>query len=227
MAAGPRLLTVILVVENEVNPEYRYLGPEIARLLPEAAYHVIVEDPDHPSVERFDGVVLSGSTDSVYADEHGEWFDAELALIRRCVEESIPLLGICYGHQIINHALGGRVESDQRRATLVEMTEYDQSPGSVLAGVDPVVPALHGDLVVERGEGMASVARTAYDDNFCTRHREAPAWTVQFHPEFTADLDRQPDDWDPGEHSFAAVNAPRVFDNFARAARSAPDGRRA
>jgi len=227
MPRAPRSGTVILVLENEVDPENRYLGAEIARLLSGAEYHVVVDDPDHPPVERFDGVVLSGSTDSVYADEHGEWFDVELDLVRRCVEESIPLLGVCYGHQIVNHALGGRVEADRWRATLVEMTEYDQSPGSVLAGVDPVVPALHGDLVVKRGDGMASVARTAYDDNFCTRHREAPVWTVQFHPEFTADLDRRPDDWDPGEHSLAAVNASRVFDNFARAAGVAPGGQRA
>lgn len=207
---------MILVLENEVNPEYRYLGPEIVRLLGDAEYHVIVDEPNHPPVAQFDGVVLTGSTDSVYEDDHGEWFDVELDLIRGCIDEGIPLLGVCYGHQIINHALGGRVESDRRRATFVEMIEYDDTPNGVLGGVEPVVPVLHGDLVVERGEGMQSVARTAYDDNFCTRHRDAPVWTVQFHPEYNEELERRASDWDPGNHSFDEVTATRVFDNFAR-----------
>jgi GMP synthase (glutamine-hydrolysing) len=206
---------VILVLENEIQPDYRVLGPEIARFLPETTYHVIVDDPEHPPVERFDGVVLSGSTDSVYGD-HDAWFDAELELIDRCVEAEIPLLGVCYGHQIINHALGGTVEADRRRATFVEMTEHDRSEAGVLTGVEPVVPALHGDLVTELGDGMESVARTEYDPHFCSRHREAPVWTVQFHPEYTAAISEEVDDWDPGDHSFEEVTAPRVFDNFAR-----------
>ena len=207
---------MILVLENEVKPDYRFLGPEIARLVGESEYHVIVEDPEHPPVERFDGVILTGSTDSVYADDHDEWFDIELDLIDRCIEGGIPLLGDCYGHQLVNHALGGQVESDRRRATFVEMVEYDDSPEGVLEGVDPVVPVLHGDLVVEPGEGMESVARTEYNDHFCTRHRDAPVWTIQFHPEFTDRVSEEVSDWDPGSHSFDEVNATRVFENFVR-----------
>ena len=207
---------MILVLDNEIRPDYRILAPEIARLLPDAEYHVVVDDPAHPPVDRFDGVVLSGSTDSVYDDDHGEWFDVELDLIDRCLAGGIPLLGVCYGHQLVNYALGGRVEHDHRRATFVEMLEYDRSDAGVLAGVEPVVPALHGDLVAELGEGMESTARTGYDDNFCSRHRDAPVWTVQFHPEYTAAISEEVSDWDPGAHSFAEVTATRVFDNFAR-----------
>ncbi|MFC4248744.1 type 1 glutamine amidotransferase [Natribaculum luteum] len=206
---------MILVLDNEIKPDYRILGPEIARHLPDAEYYVIVDDPDHPPVDQFDGVVLSGSTDSVY-DDHDEWFDVELELIDQCLDEEIPLLGVCYGHQIVNYALGGRIEEDRRRATFVEMIEYDQSDEGVLDGVDPVVPVLHGDLVTELGEGMRSVARTRYDDNFCSRHRDAPVWTVQFHPEFTEGISDGVSDWNPGDHSFDEVNTPRVFDNFAR-----------
>jgi GMP synthase (glutamine-hydrolysing) len=207
---------MILVLDNEVKPDYRYLAPEIARLLPNSEYHVLVDKPEHPPVDEYDGVVISGSTDSVYGDDHGEWFDVELDLIRRCIDDEIPLLGVCYGHQIINYALEGRVEHDRRRATFVEMTEYDRGGDGVLAGVDPVVPVLHADLVTERGEGMQSVGRTEYDPNFCTRHRNAPVWTVQFHPEFTERISDNASDWTPGDHSFEEVNAHRVFDNFAR-----------
>ncbi|MFC7046044.1 type 1 glutamine amidotransferase [Halobacteriaceae archaeon GCM10025711] len=207
---------MILVLDSEVDPDYRYLAPEIARLLPDSEYHVIVDELEHPPVDRFDGVVISGSTDSVYNDDHGEWFDVEIDLVHRCIADGIPLLGVCYGHQLINYALGGRVEHDERRATFVEMTEYDQAENGVLAGVEPVVPVLHSDLVTELGEGMEWVGRTEYDQNFCTRHADAPVWTVQFHPEFTERISGEASDWNPGEHSFAEVNAHRVFDNFAR-----------
>lgn len=204
---------MILVLDNEVRPEYRYLGPEIAHFTPDSAYHVLVEEPDHPPLEEFEGVVLSGSTDSVYEEDHGEWFDAALEVVDRCLEDAIPLLGVCHGHQLINYALGGAVEEDRRRATFVEMTDYRDT--GVLEGVNPVVPVLHSDLVTELGEGMASVARTDYDPNFCSIHREAPVWTVQFHPEFTERVADRGSDWNPGAHDFAEVNATRVLKNFA------------
>lgn len=207
---------MILVLENEVKSDYRVLAPEIARQLGDAEYHVIVDDLDHPPIEQFDGVVLGGSTHSVYADDPGEWFDTELNIIEQCIRDEVPLLGDCYGHQLINHCLGGRVEPDERRATFVEMTEYDDSQQGVLTGVDPVVPVLHGDLVVELGDGMESVARTAYDPNFCSRHHEAPIWTVQFHPELVEHIALEVDDWNPGSHSFADITASQVFINFAR-----------
>jgi len=87
----------------------------------------------------------------------------------------------------------------------------------VLAGIEPVVPVLHADLVTDLGEGMVSTARTDYSDNFCSRHASAPVWTVQFHPEFTERVVDRPSDWDSGEHTFAACNATSVLTNFAQA----------
>ena len=207
---------MILVLDNEITPDYRYLGPEIARLLGGADYHELVDEPDHPPIEDYDGVVLSGSTHSVYDEEdRGEWFDAALGVVETCLDREIPLLGVCYGHQLVNYALGGAVEADRRRATFVEMTRYDESTAGVLRGLDPVVPVLHKDLVTELGDGMTAVAATGYDDHFCAVHDDAPVWTVQFHPEYTASLVGETPDWDPGEHTFEECNATKVYDNFA------------
>jgi GMP synthase (glutamine-hydrolysing) len=52
---------------------------------------------------------------------------------------------------------------------------------------------------------------------FATRHREAPVWTVQFHPELTAEhRDRLVADfgWDDGSHSFEETGGERLFRNF-------------
>lgn len=205
---------MILVLDDEVDPDYRYLGPEIARLLPDAEYHVYVEEPILEPPTKYDGVVISGSTASVYDESYSDWVEQQGELVRACLRREIPLLGICFGHQLINYTLGGTVERDRRRSTFVEM-DVERSEG-VLDGVNSLVPVLHSDLVVELGDGMQSTATTDYNENFCSRHEDAPVWTVQFHPEFTCRVSGNPSDWTGDEHLFEKTNATRVLDNFAR-----------
>lgn len=204
---------MILVLDDEVRPDYRYLGPEIQHFTPESEYHVYVDDQDVDPSGDYEGVVISGSTASVYEDEHG-WIDDQMQLVEELLENDVPLLGICFGHQLINAALGGEVVEDRRRSTFVEMTDVDETD-RILDGVNPIVPVLHSDLVTEPGAGMITTASTAYNEHFCTRHEDAPIWTVQFHPEFTGRVDDRPSDWDPGSHSFEACNATEVLANFA------------
>ncbi|WP_290810682.1 type 1 glutamine amidotransferase [Halovivax sp.] len=205
---------MILVLDLEITPDYRYLGPEIARLLPaETEYRVFVDDPALPDLDAYDGIVLSGSTATVFDDEYAAWVEPAERLVRRCRDRSVPLLGICFGHQLAHQALGGTVETDRRRATFVEMTA-DESD-EVLAGVEPIVPVLHADLVVEPADELVTTARTDYNDHFCSRHDDAPLWTVQFHPEFTERVEDRPSDWDRGGRTFAESTATRVLENFA------------
>jgi GMP synthase (glutamine-hydrolysing) len=204
---------MILVLDDEIQPDYRYLGPEIARLLPESDYQIYVNDTAIPDLDMYAGVVISGSTASVYENDY-PWLDDQIQLIETCIERRIPLLGICFGHQLINAALGGAVEEDHRRSTFVEMIDQC-ADDAVLEGVEPVVPVLHSDLVLEAGENMQATATTEYSDYFCTRHVDAPVWTVQFHPEFTERVKDQPSDWTDGIHSFEECNASQVLSNFA------------
>ncbi|MGM0591619.1 MAG: type 1 glutamine amidotransferase [Halobacteriota archaeon] len=210
---------MILVLDDEVRTDYRYLAPEIVHFLDEAEYHVYADDPDEPELADYDGVVISGSTASAYDADHADWIRPQEQLVRDCVDHNVPLLGICFGHQLVNQALGGTVENDRRRATFVEMESL--AADEMLTGVEPVVPVLHADLVTEAGDDMIATARTDYSQNFCTRHASAPVWTVQFHPEFTERVADRPSDWDPGTHSFDECNATRVLENFESACTTA------
>lgn len=207
---------MILVLDLEVQPDYRYLAPEIARLTPgETEYRVFVDEPFQPELEPYDGVILSGSTAGVYEDEHADWIEPAERLVRRCRDAPVPLLGVCFGHQLIHQALGGVVERDERRATFVEL-ESNVDGDLTVDGLEPVVPVLHADLVVDPADELASTARTDYNAHFCSRHTDAPIWTVQFHPEFTERVRDKPDDWADGDHSFEDSNATRVLENFER-----------
>lgn len=202
-----------LVLDTEVDPDYRYLAPQIERLLPESQYQLYHDDPIETVPDGVDGVVISGSTASVYDPDHREWVASQSRLVADCLKRSIPLLGICFGHQLINHALGGTVERDRRRATFVEM-EVLAETDRLLGGIPPIVPVLHGDLVVTTGDPLEPIARTDYDEHFCTRHPEAPVWTVQFHPEFTERVADRPADWDSGDWTFADSRATLVLERF-------------
>lgn len=202
----------ILVLDNEIDPTYRYLGPEIQHHLPDAEYHVYPDDPLEAIPTAYDGVVLSGSTASVYDAEPGDWMETQRALIRRLRDDRVPILGICFGHQIVNDAFGGTVEKDRRRATFVEMEVVAEC--DILDDVTPIVPVLHGDLVTSPGTGMIRTARTEYNEYFCTSHESSPIVTVQFHPEFTRRVVDRPSDWSPGEYSFEDSTATRVIANF-------------
>ncbi len=203
----------IHVVRNEVDPSHEYHCDALADRFPEA------ETIDYPDGERVpigetDGVVLTGSTAGVYESNEYDWIAEQETLVRDLVEREIPLLGVCFGHQIVNTALGGVVEHVGTEAALVE-AELATDP--IFADVDPVVVSLHGDEVIEVGEGLEVIAAADHAPLFGTRHRSAPVRTVQFHPEITADLRQQllaDFQWEEREFSFEDVHAESVFENF-------------
>jgi GMP synthase (glutamine-hydrolysing) len=207
----------LFVVRNEVDPACEYHCDAVAAQFPAAATVQFVTGERVP-LDEADGVVLTGSTAAVYEADSRPWIADQEALVRELVDRGIPTLGICFGHQVVNSALGGTVEAVGPTATLVEATLADDP---LFDGVDPVVVSLHGDAVVEPGRGMAVIASADHARVFGTRHRTAPLWTVQFHPELTAThrADLVADfGWESAQFSFEDVSAGRVFENFRRLA---------
>ncbi|NHN43071.1 type 1 glutamine amidotransferase [Halorubellus sp. JP-L1] len=205
----------VVVCRNEVDPAHAYHCDALAASLPDAV-ELDYAAGDRPDLDDADAVVLTGSTAGVYEADAYPWMHSQMALVETLVDREIPTLAVCFGHQLANAALGGTVEAKETTARLVDV-EFADDP--LFAGVEPVVPAVHGDVVVEPAPAMDVVATTDYYDAFATRHRDAPLWSVQFHPEFTAaHRDRLDADygWSDGDHSFADVNAGRVYANFTR-----------
>lgn len=210
---------VILVLDNAV--EGGYMAGEVARLLPAdvETYNFPNEEAD-PSLAGVDGVVVGGSGAGVYDEPDQPWITRQKRFLEEVVEEGIPLLGICFGHQIVNELLGGSVaDSGETRCHLVEASFAD---APLFDGVEDIVPVLHSDVVTAPGEGMEVVGTTEYNPNFATRHREAPLWTVQYHPEFTPDIvPEYSDSWEENDRSFAESTATRTLENFAEFCRQA------
>jgi GMP synthase (glutamine-hydrolysing) len=209
--AAPR----VVVLRNEVDPDHEYHCDALAASVP-GAVEVDYAAGERPDLDEADAVVLTGSTAGVYEADTYPWMHSQMALVEMLVEHEIPTLAVCFGHQLVHAALGGRVEAVDTTARLVDV-QFADDP--LFDDVEPVVPAVHGDEVREPAPAMDVVATTDYYEAFGTRHRDAPLWSVQFHPEFTAaHRDRLAADfgWTDGPHSFADVNAGRVYANFTR-----------
>ena len=162
-------------------------GSQITQLIARRVreHHVYCEihpgDLDLETIERFapSGIVLSGGPASVFAD-------GAPAVDPGVLELPVPILGICYGLQLIVHNLGGRVEpADEReygRAHL-QVDADDPVLGPTTSGDGGVVWMSHGDRVLELPPGFAAVAHSENSPYAAVRHEERPVWGVQFHPE--------------------------------------------
>ena len=124
------------------------------------------------------GIVLSGGPASVY--------DADVPTIEAgLLELGIPVLGICYGMQLIAQLRGGKVIPGKReygRAEIV-VTEPDALFDGFEAGEHVTVWASHGDHVDEAPPGFALVARSQDLPVVAFRAQDSPIYGVQFHPE--------------------------------------------
>ena len=129
------------------------------------------------------GIVLSGGPSSVY-DEDAPKLEAGMEAL---VALGVPILGVCYGLQLLVHELGGRVERADDR-------EYGPAAFRVSAGGgDPLFPPeasvehtvwmSHGDRVLALPPGWTPLGESDNSPFAAVRDGARPIWGLQFHPE--------------------------------------------
>ena len=131
-----------------------------------------VSDPD------VIGVILGGSPLSVYAPDA---FLPDLS----AVLGRYPVLGICYGAQLLSHTQGGRVEAAGTREYGRAHLQWIDASCPLFAGIEAEsqVWMSHGDTITALPEGWRPIASTERVQIAAFAADNAPIWGVQFHPE--------------------------------------------
>lgn len=130
-----------------------------------------------PEADAFDAYVILGSKHSVYDDL--PWIEPLKRFIRQAVEARIPMVGVCFGHQIMAEALGGAVAKAQS-GWIAGPAEYSVT-GS--AGTIRSI-ALHQDQVVVQPPDSELVLHSEDCPLAGLLYQDGLALSVQAHPEF-------------------------------------------
>lgn len=139
-----------------------------------------------PDVRGYAGVLVTGS--AAYVTDRADWSERSAAWLRGAAQGGTPVFGICYGHQLLAHALGGHVDYNPagRESGTIELS-LDPAAGEdpLFRGLPAHFPAhaTHLQSVLRAPDGAAVLARSALDGCHAFRWGER-AWGVQFHPEF-------------------------------------------
>ncbi len=130
------------------------------------------------SVRDADGWLITGSKFGVY--ENHSWIPPLEDFLRRAYAEAVPVVGICFGHQIMAQALGGSVEKYPGGWSVgPEVYELDGISDKAC------VMAWHQDQVIEKPMG-AEIAGSSASCKYAALSYGDRAFTIQPHPEFDA-----------------------------------------
>jgi GMP synthase (glutamine-hydrolysing) len=140
-----------------------------------------------PAPSEFSLAIVTGSWAMVTDRE--AWSERTAAWLRTLIDEGKPLLGVCYGHQLMAHALGGRVgdlPGGSERGTFHVTLAPGAHRDPLLHGLPATFPAYlsHRQAVLEPPAGAQVLGGSARDPHQILRYGPA-AFSVQFHPEFT------------------------------------------
>lgn len=148
----------------------------------------VEEGESLPDPDTVAGVIVTGSHAMV--TDRLPWSEQTAAWLRRAVGQ-VPVLGICYGHQLLGYALGGTV-ADNPNGREMGMVQVDFNPAAneddLLGGFAPAitVPVSHRQSLRRLPDGAILLARSDREPHQAFRFGER-AWGVQFHPEFDAE----------------------------------------
>ena len=166
------------------------LGPyerAFLNILGDEKFVVIDARKEELSEPDWAGVIVTGSPASTYDEE--AWIARSEDFLRRAADRSVPLYGVCFGHQLVAQAFGGKVEKCRHGWELgtVHLTLTDDGKSDPLFSDLPetfTAQMSHGDVVTELPPGATPLAHNDHSGHQSFRLGDS-IWGTQFHPEFT------------------------------------------
>ncbi len=154
----------------------------LARRIREIGVYSRVESPKNPTLnENTKGIILSGGPLSVYSP-------SALGLPKNIKDSSLPMLGICYGMQLLVHELGGEVRKGETFEYGLTRVNFSSDP--LFSGVkSPNTWMSHGDSVEKLPPNFVKIAESEMGVIAGIRSKDGKVYGLQFHPEVSQTID--------------------------------------
>lgn len=159
------------------------LGP--AQIVP---HSMLETPPDRSLLEGYHAVVIGGTGDYSVARDRPPFFQPLVDLVLHLLDVGMPTLGLCYGHHLMGHAVGGQVQTRPEMGETgtfeMELTEEGRR--------DPILGHLpqrflsqqgHHDAVLSLPAPFVTLATSQRCRCQALRHPDKPFYGLQFHPE--------------------------------------------
>ena len=164
----------------------------LGRVDPELEFAVYdVEQGEYPAdIDEVDAYLITGSKSSVYEDK--PWIATLIEFVRELDRRRKKIVGICFGHQLVAQALGGRTEKSPKGWGVGLHSYRFSSMPTWHDGEDADFTVLvsHQDQVVENAEGAQVLASSEFCDNAVVQIGDH-ILTFQGHPEFVRGYSRE------------------------------------
>lgn len=193
MSKKPLLLLQMGEPPREIALQVGEQGDWFNTALAECRCPLYIVRPDRgapfPAFADVSAVVISGSWTMV--TDRLPWSERTGAWLREAFQVGVPMLGICYGHQLLADALGGTVGDNPKglEMGLLPVTLAAEAKNDALLGSFPSQFAAyltHQQSVLVPPVGARVLATSQFDDCQIIRYSDR-VLSSQFHPEFTAD----------------------------------------
>ena len=168
---------MFMTLLSEANPELEF-----------AVYDV--QQGEYPAdIHEVDAYLMTGSKSSVYDDE--PWIEDLVEFVRKLHDERKKLVGICFGHQMVAQALGGKTEKSPKGWGVGLHTHtFSEQPEWHDGDLDLDILVSHQDQVVDLAEGANVLAGSEFCENAVTQLGDH-ILTFQGHPEFIPAYSRE------------------------------------
>ena len=143
-----------------------------------------------PDAARYSGIIVTGSPSMV--SDREPWSEAAATWLSRAIASGAAVLGVCYGHQLVAHALGGKVgwhPAGQELGTHLIRLTPEAAGHPLLSDLPQEFPAnlAHSQSVLTPPAVARVLAASAHEPYQILAYSDK-VLTLQFHPEFTGTI---------------------------------------
>lgn len=137
-----------------------------------------------PAISEFDGLLITGSPAGVYEDH--DWITPAETLVRETAEADKPQVGVCFGHQLMAQAFGGKVEKSSRGWGVGVHTYKVNDAAHWMAPMQSHVTCAvsHQDQIIEPPAGAQVLGGSEFCPNSILAYAQGRSISFQPHPEF-------------------------------------------